>query len=98
MGQMRNRYAEDFLELAKSKGLDYGLIHSSRGWPETVMIAGHTCFIKSKTYDGKEYFIGVDPGKLDDNGEAVVICGGEHGSLRDIFVIPWDSFFSAMAA
>ena len=94
---MRNRWAEDFLELAKSKGVGHSLIRSTNGWPETVRIAGRTCFVKSKTYDGKEYFIGVDPGKFDDDGDAVVVCGGDRGSLRDIFVISWDTFFSAMA-
>ena len=44
----------------------------------------------------KEYFVGVDPRKLEEDGDAVLLCGGAAGRLRDVFVIPWDVFFDTV--
>ena len=47
----------------------------------------------------KEYYTGVDPKKLNENGDLVLICGGsKNGHFRDIFLIPWILFFQTLRA
>ena len=61
-----------------------------------MMIADQRCFVKSITYNSqtRQYFQGVDTGKLNEQGDFVLLCGGgDDGKLRDIFVIPWKTFF-----
>lgn len=42
------------------------------------------------------YFQGVDPGKLTQHGDFVLLCGGFRNELADIFVVPWDTFFTTL--
>ena len=85
-------------EETKAKGLDCEVINRVNGWPETMVIDGHTCFAKSITYneDRGLYFQGVDPKKLHEAGDFVLLCGGASGRLRDVFVIPWNIFFQTL--
>jgi hypothetical protein len=50
------------------------------------------------TYDEskRQYFQGVDVKKLNDTGDLVLLCGGFGGRLRDLFLIPWNVFFSTL--
>ncbi len=75
---MMIKWADKFLEIAKSNSLNCNILHRERGWIETIVINNQRCFCKSKTYDDKkrEYYIGVDPKKLDESGDFVLICGG----------------------
>ena len=95
---MREHWAEEFVAFAQRRGIPCDRIHYSNGWLETVDIASCRCFIKSVTYDERrrQYFLGVDPGKVSDRGDAVVVCGGRRKELTDIFIIPWRRFFSAI--
>jgi hypothetical protein len=51
------------------------------------------------TYDPvhRHYFQGVDPGKLGETGDLVLLCGGYENRLRDLLLIPWEGFFSALS-
>jgi len=88
-------WVDTFVALAHHAGIEAQVAHRVRGWPETILVAGHRCFSKSMTYlsSKNEYFLGVDPKKLDDSGDYVVLCGAHRGSLADIFVAPWHAFF-----
>jgi hypothetical protein len=95
---MREHWAEEFVGYAESRGVPCHRIRHSNGWLETVDIANCRCFIKSASYGEhrRHYFFGVDPGKLSESGDAVILCGGRKGELSDIFVIPWKQFFAAI--
>lgn len=92
------RWVDQFCSQAKSKGLDCRVVNRINGWPETVTIDGRKCFTKSVSYNAERglYFQGVDPKKLEEKGDFVVICGGAKGKRRDIFVIPWTDFFRTL--
>lgn len=68
------------------------------GWIETSIINGSTCFVKSSSYDNnrKQYFLGVDPKKIEEDGDLVLLCGGINRHLRDVFLIPWRPFFETL--
>jgi len=93
------KWVDKFQEIAKSNYLHCYISHIERGWIETILINGQKCFCRSKTYDDKkrEYYIGVDPRKLNESGDFVLICGGDSdGRFRDIFLIPWERFFGTL--
>ena len=96
---MRNHWAEEFVQYAEKRGLTCLRFRHSNGWLETVDIADCRCFIKSMSYNERRrlYFQGVDPGKLSEKGNAIVLCGGRDGELAEVFVIPWKQFFAAIA-
>ena len=93
------KWADLVCDEASAAGLDCRVINRVHGWPETMVIEGQRCFSKSITYqrDRRLYFQGVDPKKLDEAGDAVLLCGGENGKLKDIFIIPWNTFFRTLA-
>jgi len=95
---MRTKWTDQFVNTAKSKGLEVKILNRVRGWIETIEINGKRCYCRSMTYNKnrEEYFIGVDPKKLKENGKFVCFCGGSDSTLRDIFLIPWDLFFEAI--
>lgn len=95
---MREHWAEEFVGSAEKRGVPCDRIRHINGWLETVDIANCRCFIKSVSYDEqrRQYFLGVDPGKLSEMGDAVVLCGGRKAQLWDVFVIPWKPFFAAI--
>ena len=95
------KWVDKFLKIAESNELHCYVSHRERGWIEALIINGHRCYCKSKTYDNnkREYYIGVDPKKLKGKGDFVLICGGNSdGKFRDIFLIPWKSFFGTLSA
>lgn len=95
---MRKHWAEEFITYAESRSVPCERVRHSNGWLETVDIAQCRCFIKSVSYDEhrRQYFLGVDPGKLSESGDAVVLCGGRRKKLSDIFIVPWKRFFTAI--
>jgi hypothetical protein len=92
------KWAEKFFEEAKAKGLHCAVISRVHGWPETMIVHGKTCFAKTITYNISRnlYFQGVDPKKLKERGDFVLLCGGINNKLRDIFVIPWKVFYQTL--
>ena len=92
------KWAEQFVEEAKAKGLHCAVTSQVHGWPETMVVHGRKCFVKSITFNTSRnlYFQGVDPKKLEEKGDYVVLCGGIRGELRDIFIIPWKDFFETL--
>lgn len=93
-------WAEKFINIAELSALHCSILHRERGWIETLIMNNYRCYCKSKTYDNnkREYYIGVDPKKLNDNGDYVLICGGNSdGTFRDIFLIPWQIFFGTLS-
>jgi len=68
------------------------------GWPETMVTKRNMYFVKSMTYNISQnlYFQGVDPKKLEEQGNYVLLCGGIKSELRDIFIIPWKDFFQTL--
>ena len=96
---MSTKWVDQFCEQLRSQGLDFEIVNRAKGWPETLDVNGRVCFAKSVRYNSEkeEYFIGVDPKKLDDAGSLVLICGGRDSALRDVSLIPWDEFFGALA-
>lgn len=98
---MSINWTDKFLNMAESNGLDCHVSHREHGWLETLIINGQRCYSKSRTYDRikREYYIGVDPKKLKEKGDFVLICGGDsNGQFRDIFLIPWKIFFQTLSA
>ncbi len=96
---MRIKWTDNFLELAESNRLNCIILNRENGWIETAIVNEHRCYTKSITYNQvkKEYYTGVDPKKLDQNGDLVIICGGEvNNHFRDIFLIPWNIFFDTL--
>jgi hypothetical protein len=92
-------WADQFCREVQVWGIDCCIVNRANGWPETMVIAGRICFTKSVTYNRSRglYFQGVDPKKLDDKGDYVLICGGIDNRLRDVFLIPWKRFFETLA-
>jgi len=93
-----NHWAQTFLDFVIASGLPASPTRYVNGWLETALIKGKVCFVKSMTYNEARglYFIGVDPAKTAQAGQVVVLCGGEGRHLKDVFVIPWLSFFSLL--
>lgn len=96
---MRDHWAEEFVRYAEKGGIPCSRVRHINGWLETVDIAHRRCFIKSMSYNEQRhlYFQGVDPAKLSEKGDAVVLCGGRKGELTDVFIVPWKQFFGAVA-
>ena len=96
---MRKHWAKEFMEYTRTQGIKSEPVRYSQGWLETALIGGKVCFTKSMTFDvgKKQYFQGVDTGKLADKGDYVLLCGGRNDMLRDIFIIPWEIFFSTLS-
>jgi hypothetical protein len=96
---MPRRWTEEFVRYAEQRGVPCQRLRHSNGWLETALIAGCSCFTKSVSYSASKhlYFLGIDPSKTSDNGDAVVICGGRNDSLADIFIIPWHQFFTTLS-
>jgi len=95
---LATKWADQFCSQAKSNGLDCVVVNRVNGWPETVTIDGWQCFTKSVSYNAQRglYFQGIDPKKLEEKGDFVLVCGVAIGKLRDIFVIPWADFFGTL--
>lgn len=94
-----NKWSDIFIHALNSVGVQCKTNNRVNGWLETANISNRVCFMKSATYNfsGKFYFLGIDPGKLQESGDFVIICGGTKDSLKDIFVIPWQEFFSTIS-
>ena len=92
------KWVDQFCEEAKKKGLDCVVTNRVNGWPETIVANGKKCFAKSMSYITSQglYFQGVDPKKLEEKGDFVLLCGGLNEKLRDIFIIPWENFFELL--
>ncbi len=95
---VKNHWALEFCNFAESKGLECRIGKRVNGWVETVELSGKTFFTKSATYDPsrRQYFQGIDPPKVNENGSFVLFCGGKRGILTDIFIIPWKIFFQTL--
>jgi hypothetical protein len=95
---MKNHWALEFYNLAESRGIKCRIEKLINGWIETINCSGKEYFTKSATYDlsRKQYFQGVDPPKMNENGAFVLFCGGRRDILTDIFIIPWDIFFKTL--
>lgn len=95
---MKKHWAMEFCDLAISKGIKSKIEHVVNGWIETISFSGKKYFTKSATYDlsRRQYFQGVDPSKMNENGDFVLICGGARNILSDIFIIPWSTFFTTL--
>ncbi|MGA2263927.1 MAG: hypothetical protein ABSH28_21150 [Acidobacteriota bacterium] len=96
---MQDHWAEEFVQYAENYGIPCSRVRYRISWLETVDIARCRCFIKCMSYNEQRhlYFQGVDPDKLSEKGEAVVLCGGRKGELADVFIVPWKQFFGAVA-
>lgn len=95
-----NRWVDQFVDLAGGRGINAKVVNRVNGWPETAIIGPHRCFTKSASYlqPRNEYFLGVDPRKLEDDGDLVVLCGGREDRLQDVFIFPWNIFFAELSA
>jgi len=94
---MKIHWANKFYNLAESKGIKCRIEQKVREWIETIDFLGKKYFTKSVSYEKGQYFIGVDPSKLKEDGDFVLICGGKINTLSDIFIIPWEIFFKTLA-
>ena len=95
---MKNHWAMEFYNLAESKGIKSRIERLVTGWIETISFSGKKYFTKSATYNlsRRQFFQGVDPPKLNESGDFVLICGGTRNILSDIFIIPWGMFFKTV--
>ena len=95
---MRNHWAMEFYNLAESKGIQCRTVRMINGWIETINFVGKEYYTKSVTYNlsRKQFFLGVDPSKLNESGVFILICGGKRNILSDIFIIPWGNFFKTL--
>ena len=95
---MKNHWAMEFYKLAESQGIKSRIERLVNGWVETIIFSEKKYFTKSATYDlsRKQYFQGVDPHKLTENGNFVLFCGGVRNNLSNIFIIPWGVFFKTL--
>jgi hypothetical protein len=95
---MKIHWATEFYNLAESKGIECKIEREVHGWIETINFVGRKYFTKSATYDlsKRQFFHGVDPSKLKESGDFVLICGGKRDILSDIFIIPWDIYFETL--
>ncbi|MFH1071419.1 MAG: hypothetical protein V1794_17505 [Candidatus Glassbacteria bacterium] len=94
------KWADLFFEELRAKSVYCEVTKRMNGWPETMIILDKEFFVKSITYNTTRclYFQGVDPKKLKDKGDFVLLCGGTKNTseLRDIFIIPWKDFFQTL--
>lgn len=97
--EMKQHWAQEFLDYTSAKGIKCEPVRYSQGWLETARIGGKVCFTKSMTFDQKrkQYFQGIDTKKLNDRGDYVLLCGGLNGRIKDIFIIPWKIFFHTLS-
>lgn len=88
------RWADDLFAKAKVRGILCSVTRRVNGWPETMVLKGKTYYVKSMSYNAGRnlYFQGVDPGKLAQKEDYVLLCGGFNNELADIFIIPWEIF------
>jgi len=95
---MKNHWAIECYSLAESRGIKSRIERVVNGWIETIDCSGKKYFTKSATYNlsRRQFFQGVDPPKLHENGDFVLICGGARNILSDIFIIPWGMFFKTL--
>ncbi len=95
---MKNHWAMEFYDRAKAMGIKSKIERMVSGWIETISFRNKTYFTKSSTYNlsRRQYFQGVDPPKLKEHGDFVLICGGTNDILTDIFIIPWNPFFKIL--
>ena len=95
---MKKKWAKEFYNLAESKGIKGRIERMVKPWIETISFSGKIYFTKSATYNPsrRQFFLGVDPRKLNENGDFVLICGGARNILTDIFIIPWGMFFKTL--
>jgi hypothetical protein len=95
---MKIHWEKEFYNLAESKGIKCRIARTINDWIETIYFIGKEYFTKSVTYDlsKKQFFLGVNPSKLNENGDFILICGGKRNILSDIFIIPWDIFFETL--
>lgn len=89
-----------FLDLLLSKNISCKVLNRVNGWIETAVMSGKLCYTKSVTFNiaRSHYFQGVDPNKLKEDGDIVVICGGHENQLKDILLIPWAEFFGNISS
>jgi hypothetical protein len=95
---MKKHWAEYFKRLIELEGNNCESKYSN-GWLETIIVDGrHKYFMKSFTYNlsSRQYFLGVDHKKLNEDGDAVILCGGKENKLTDVFIIPWKIFFDLL--
>lgn len=92
------KWADLFIEEAIQKGVNCSITRRVNGWPETALIEGRKCYVKSIKFNNAQrlYFQGVDPKKIEEQGDIVLLCCGINDKLRDIFIITWDTFFTAI--
>lgn len=97
---MPTKWVDLFIDFLRNKGISCKVRNRVNGWTETADISGSSCYTKSVTFNipSSHYFLGVDPGKLQESGDLVVICGGLNNNLKDIFLIPWLEFFRAISS
>lgn len=97
---MNKKWVDEFCNKAESKGINCRIIRRINGWIETLLIEDKLCYTKSITYSvsRNQYFQGIDPKKFQETGDIVLLCGGVNGEFRDIFIIPWSSFFKTIKA
>ena len=95
---MKTHWVMEFYNLTESKGIKSRIEQMVNGWIETISFSGKTYFTKSATYNlsRRQFFQGVAPPKLNENGDFVLICGGARNILSDIFIIPWGMFFKTL--
>jgi len=95
---MKNHWAMEFYDRASSLGIPSKMDNMVNGWIETVKFRNKIYFTKSSTYNlsRSQYFQGVDPPKIHEHGDYVLICGGVNNVLTDIFIIPWNPFFTTI--
>ena len=95
---MKTNWAMAFYNLAESKGIKSRIERVINGWIETISFSEKIYFTKSATYNlsRRQYFQGIDPSKLNESGDFVLICGGARDILSDIFIIPWGVFFKTL--
>ena len=85
---MKNHWAIEFNNLAESRGIKSRIELVVNGWIETIDFFGKKYFTKSATYNlsRRQFFQGVDPPKLNESGDFVLICGVVRNILSDIFI------------
>jgi len=89
-GCLAMKWADQFCTIFQDRGIECIVVNRVNGWPETIKVAGQTCFTKSVTFNISQllYFQGVDPDKLKAKGDYVLICGGIGDHLRTYSLFP----------
>ena len=95
---MKKHWAREFYDLAKTNGIKCKVERIVNGWIETINFEGKRYFTKSVSYNlsRRQFFQGIDPSKLNEKDDFVLICGGTKSNLSDIFIIPWAIFFKTL--